>query len=135
MFSLISCQRYTDVEVIIENNTEHQIQIEAFHEGEKLEVLDIEPYDNYIVAQKFHPEDSHIYLFQDSPVDSVNIIFDSVKIIVQSCLENDLGLCPEVYRNILSFGLNYEYYELARLESQYLYFITEEDYDRAIPIN
>lgn len=152
---LTGCQGYWYVEVIVENTTGHNIKIEGFYtqvvfteeisegvyegfyEEVRSEVISIQPYDNYIQPQNFHPEDSrYYYLFLEEPIDSVYIIFDDERIIVQSCEEYELGLCGElVERNILAIGLYYAREDIDRKEYHFTYQITDEDYDRALPIN
>lgn len=155
MFFVFNGCTYWYVEVIVENTTEHNIKIEGFYtelvftneisegvyegsyEEVRSEVISIQPYASYIQAQNYHPEDSrYYYIFQEEPIDSVYIIFDDEKIIVQSCEEFELGLCGElVDRNILAIGVYYDREDINRKEYHYTYRITEEDYQRALPKN
>ncbi len=155
IFVFNGCSTYWHVQVIVENTTSHSIKIEGFYtevvyteeisegvyegfyEEVGSEVITIQPYGHYLQAQNFHPEDSrYYYLFLEYPIDSVYITFDEEKVIVQSCEEHELGLCGElVERNILAIGLYYDREDIDRKEYNFTYQITEEDYDRALPIN
>jgi hypothetical protein len=123
------------VEVIIQNESEHFIQIDAFFEGEAKEGFSIQPNEFHIVPQYFHPEDrTYVTLFEEYWIDSVTIKFNNERIIIQSCGAIELAVCPDIERNILLFEIYYEYEELGRKEGQYTYFIAEEDYNRALPM-
>lgn len=145
IFVFAACT-YSHVEVIVENTTEHDIKIKAYftedvygssNEEVRAEILSIQPYANYIRAQDYHPEDSrYYYLFLEQVIDSVYIIFDDEKRIVQSCKDYELGMCGElVERNILAIGIFYDREDISRKEYHFTYQITQEDYDRAKPIN
>jgi len=154
IFVFTGCSTYWHVQVIVENTTGHNIKIEGFYtevvfveeisdgiyegtyEEVRSEVISIQQYESYFQAQNFHPEDSRDYhLFIEEPIDSVFIIFDDEKVIVQSCGENELGICPElVERNILAISLYYDREDIGRKEYHFTYRIAEEDYNRALPI-
>lgn len=154
IFVFTGCSTYWHVQVIVENTTGHNIKIEGYYtevvfteeisegiyegtyEEVRSEVISMRPYENYIQPQDFHPEDSrYYYLFLEEPIDSVYIIFDNEKIIVQSCEEYELALCWDVERNILELGVYYEHEDIDRKEYHLTYRITEDDYNRALPIN
>lgn len=136
IITISACERLYFAEVIIQNDTEHFIQIDAFFEGEVIEGFSIQPNESYTVPQYFHPEDgTHVTLFEEYWIDSVTIKFNKERIIIQSCGADELALCPEIERNILLFDQNYVYEELGRKKLQYTYYITEEDYNRALPMN
>ena len=137
LITLSSCfLRPWYVEMIVENNTEHEVLIEGFYEGEEKEVIAIKPYDNYVHPQDIHPESRRPkQLFMDYHIDSVNIVFDNDKIIVQSCEKDFLQSCLDIERNILDYGLYYEYEDLGHKKERYTYTITKEDYERAVFID
>lgn len=133
--TISACERLYYAEVIVQNNTEHFIQIDAFFEGEAMEGFSVQPNESHIVPQHFHPEDgTYVTLFEENRIDSVTIKFNNERIIIQSCEEVYLDYC-DIERNIMLFDVYYEYEELGRKELQYTYFITEEDYNRALPMN
>ena len=133
VFVLSACQLLY-VEVIVVNNTDHHVEIKGFYEGVESEVIFIKPYESYVNPQYIDREGGpSVQLFHDYPIDSVNIIFEGVKIIVQSCQESELALCPDVERNILNFELMYELEDDGRNERRYIYTLTEDDYNNAIP--
>lgn len=135
IITIAACERLYYAEVIIQNNTEYYILIEANSKGEQLESIAIQPNDSYTVPQYYHPEDgTYVKLFEDDWIDSVIIKFNNERIIIQNCEASQLELCSEVERNILLFELYYEYEELGRKERQFTYYITKDDYQRAVPI-
>lgn len=134
LITISSCERLYYVEVIIQNDSEHFIKIDAFFKGEAKESFSVQAGERHVIPQYFHPEDNSIIIFEESYIDSVTIKFNSERIIIQSCEEIYLDYC-DIERNILLFDVYYEYEELGRKELQYTYYITEEDYNRALPIN
>jgi hypothetical protein len=136
IFLFTACQKLLYVEVIVENDTGHNIQIKAFYRGAELEEVSIEPHGSYVRPQYIDREGGpDIRLFQDYPVDSVIILFDNQKIIVQSCEQPELVYCYNIERNILNYSINYDHEDLGRKKLRYTYTITEEDYNNAVPID
>ena len=136
LLSFIACHKISDVDMVIKNNTNKNIQIEAFYEKEKMEVIAIKPFDSYIRPLRYSPEDGPaLRVFKTDLIDSVNIIFDNEKIIIQSCKEsNILDYCWDVERNILDYNQYYNYEDLGRKNYKYTYTITKEDYNNAVLI-
>ncbi|WP_340111656.1 hypothetical protein [Maribellus mangrovi] len=137
LFAFSACQKLSYYEIIVENITEHDIVIEAFHEKEKQEEIILKAFESYTNSQYIDIEGGPDFsLFQAYLIDSVNIIFDSEKIIIQSCGEPELSACWDVQRNILAYGEgeSYEYTEFGHKKYRYTYLITEEDYNNALPI-
>ena len=133
---LFSCSLRSYVEIIVENNTEYDVLIDGFYEGERIETISINSYDSYINSQYISPEEAlDEQLFKEYEIDSVNIIFNNEKIIVQSCEKDLLQSCCYVEKNILEFGVSYEYEDLGHKKNRYTYTLSEEDYERAVFID
>jgi hypothetical protein len=93
-------------------------------------VIEILPYNNSPVTEYIH-----------SSRDSVNIIFDEKKVIIQTC-KVDLGSCPEIEKNV-GFMINNTFSQRKsktrwiKRENQsgpFVLTFTKEDYDRATQI-
>ena len=133
ILALSSCLKLIYYEVVIENNTEHDIKIEGFYNEGEIEAISIKPYDSYVYPQYSAPKDSY-RLFQEC-IDSVYITFDNEKVIEQCCTYDDYdsGTCT-TEKDIIPSG-DYEREDLGYKELRYTYTITEEDYERAVFID
>ncbi|RIJ50117.1 hypothetical protein D1614_05060 [Maribellus luteus] len=131
---LFACEKISYYELAINNTTEHEIRIEAFFKQNELEVINIPANDIYTRSVSKEKNEDIPIIFSTSLIDSVNIIFDSVKIIIQNCDQSVLEYCPDVYRNILRLYDEYEKEIKGKDSYYYTYTITEEDYNNAVPI-
>jgi hypothetical protein len=146
---IISCDATYYYEFVIINDTSHSIKIEGFNNKFNtvdtiednllgpIESIDIKSKASFSVlkAKGYHAEPDNI--FQNFDIDSVNIVFNNEKIIIQFCESNYLRDC-NIERNILGFDTEYEKEKNGRSqrhdEYRYTYTITEEDYNNAVPI-
>ena len=132
IFIISSCSKSTSYFVFVENNTKYNVQIIGFYNAVKIDAILIEPYDVYFDRLIYYEEP--ILLFERyHKIDSVNIVFDSNKVIVQSCDLDELRFCSNIEQNILDFDLSYEYDK--KDNNSYTYVITDEDYERAVFID
>jgi hypothetical protein len=141
---LASCEKTWYDEFVIVNSTNHQVLIDAYDtdiESELIhESINIAPKGNYSIfkGNGFHGDIPGI--FKDDEIDSVRIVFDNNKVIIQSC-DYPSGVACEFSRNIMNFNNKEDYIVTKRGKSQgiqqyrYTYTITEEDYSNAVPIN
>ena len=107
-----ACKKLSTYEFVVTNSTEHLITIEAFYNGIvfsggiESEVIKIKPYESYTNIVLSGPEDNtEIGIFKTNLIDSVNIIFDDQRIIIQSCQETYLEFCTEIQK-IFYYGRN-----------------------------
>lgn len=135
LFVLTGCEKVWTVEQIIKNSTWHDIKIETYYEGKEREVITIAPNKSYTKTSIKEPRNTDdMFILQTWWIDSVNIIFDNKKIIIQSCNNSSLMSCPDVDRNIFRLGYEYDREEMGTRSIRYTYTITEEDYNNAVPI-
>lgn len=143
---IISCDATYYYEFVIINDTPYNIKIEGFNLKIKtadtarvklLETIDIKSKSSFSVlkAKGYHAEPDNI--FQNFDIDSVNIIFNNEKILIQFCENNYVRDC-DIERNILGFDTEYEKEKTGKFkgndEYRYTYTITEDDYNNAVPI-
>lgn len=146
---LTSCEKEYYWEYEIKNETNHNISITCYDRYNLnniryenifslAECINIEPNKNWSVIRLrgFQPDPSGI--FENWEIDSVNIVFDNQKVIVQFCNEyNFLELCP-IERNITAYDTEYKKVKTGRRsgenEYRFTYTITEEDYNNAVEI-
>jgi len=141
VFLFVTCgfscvQRYDTY--VIKNQTKHKIEINAFWTAGKtannkpvfIEAILINPLEYYEVKKGIGERIEDGGVFENRTTDSINMIFDSKRIVKYSCLSGNL--CTD-QRNILNYD---EYYDrdCKRVECTYTYTINEEDYENAIPI-
>lgn len=155
LLAMGSCETVYYYQYIIENQTDHLIRIEGYHRFDigyskdgiiktrnenllnTVEIIEIKPHSNYSVFKGlgFHSESQGI--FSNANIDSVNIIFNSQKILVQYCNEESLRSCI-IERNIMNIEDEYEKIKTGRSsgekEYSFTYIITEADYINALPI-
>ena len=149
MFFLTSCDKVYWHEFVVVNETPHFINIEGFDKDNTLtgtpedsakvptETIEVLPYSDYSI-EKIQGSDREIdNIFVSDKIFSVLIIFNENKAIVQFCPNNPIRFC-EIERNIFGFDSEYEKEKKERfkgnVEYRYTYTITEEDYNRAVPI-
>ncbi len=150
VFILIcGCEKEYYWEYVIQNETNTNVLIKGFDRfdwngnrlsnyNKSIESIEIEPYESFSVrrALGFQPDTEGI--FEDFEIDSVNIIFDNEKVIVQFCNEYSLRVC-ELERNIVAYETEYVRKKTGRSsnenEYRFTYTLTEEDYNNAVPMN
>jgi|PlaIllAssembly_1097288.scaffolds.fasta_scaffold323360_1 hypothetical protein len=146
---VISCDTTYYNKFVIINETPYNIKIEGVNRRSKttdkivvnalqpIEIIEIKPKSSFSVlkAKGYHAEPDDI--FQNFDIDSVNIIFNDEKILIQFCDNYYLRDC-EIERNILGFDTEYVKVKMGKSsghnEYRYTYTITEEDYNNAVPI-
>lgn len=127
------CEKVWTVEQIIKNDTGHDVVIKTYQEGKELESISISPSQNYAkISTKEHRNKDDVFIL-NSLADSVNIIFDNERLIIQSSTF-PLSICPDIVRNILCLSEEYEIKDTGAYSICYLYSITEDDFNNAIPI-
>ncbi len=148
MIMLYSCEKEYYWEYVIQNETNSEILIEGFDRfdwkgnrlinySNPLEEIDIKPDQNFSVRRGRGLDNEPLGIFENFEIDSVNIIFDNKKIIIQVCDEHALSIC-DFERNILAYDTEYKREKTGRSsgenEYRFIYTITEEDYNNAVPI-
>ena len=155
LLAMGSCETVYYYQYIVENQTDHLIRIEGYHRFDigyskdgiiktrnenllsTVEIITIKPHSKYSVFKGlgFHSEPQGI--FNNANIDSVNIIFNSQKILVQYCNEESLRYC-DIERNIMGIESEYVRRKIGRSsgekEYSFIYTITEADYNNALPI-
>jgi hypothetical protein len=148
VISLISFEKEYYWEYKIKNETSHSIKILGFdrfsylgirNEIIEAEIITIQPELSFSIVKSRGLYAQPLGIFQNWEVDSVNIVFDNRKVIVQFCNEYDiLELCP-VKRNITAYDTEYKKENTGKRsgenEYRFTYTITEEDYNNAVEID
>ncbi len=135
---LASCERTWYQEFVVINDTNHQVLIDAYdtdvESGLIHESFEIAPKGNYSIFKGtgFHPDVPGI--FKDGEIDSVRIVFNNNKVIIQRC-DARAGAACEFSRNIMNYNNRQDYTVTKQGNNRYkyTYIITEEDYDNAVP--
>lgn len=143
-FLFIGCEPMYTNKYIVRNETSHSINIQAYCRFgdadylQKPERIYIAPHSSYTVVKQagYHGDQEGIFVRYE--IDSVSILFDSTKVMVQFC-ENDLLKFCEVERNIMNIESEYVAKKIGRSsghnEYQFTYTITEGDYENATSID
>jgi hypothetical protein len=161
LLTMTSCEKAGYNQYVVQNGTDHSIRIEGYDRFQfvysngvqtstktrkkdfksTVEIIAIKPHDAYVVFKGtgFHGEPQGIFSYPDE-IDSVNIIFNNQKILVQYCDEESLksiNFC-DIERNIMNNEIEYEKTKIGRssseIEYNFTYTITEADYNNALPI-
>ena len=149
LFTLSSCEPVYYYEYVVKNETGRSVKIEGFDrintsydiEMDDVETIYIEANSFYSISKQMGYHAEFPGIFQSVQIDSVNIMFDNEKQIVQSCNQPELRIClDEVYRNIMNFESGDYVIEKTgrssgKIEYRYTYTLTEEDYERAVFID
>jgi hypothetical protein len=155
LLTMVSCEKVYYHQYVVQNKTDYSIRIEGYHRFDigyskdgriktrnenllsTVEIIDIKPNSEYAVFKGlgFHAEPQGI--FSNADIDSVNIIFNTQKILVQYCNEESLRGC-DIERNIMGIESEYVRRKIGRssgeIEYSFTYTITETDYNNALPI-
>jgi hypothetical protein len=118
----------------IKNDTEYTVNIMAYdrYYTDVVELIDditIEAYDNYYVERERSEVVVPKSVFAETNVDSVVITFNNSKRIIYIC-NDPLGSCIDEPRSIIYRFLYEQNYEDYR-GTDYIYTLTQEDYDNA----
>lgn len=156
LLGLGACETVYYYEYSIENETNHSIRIESYDRFEIIysndgltytktrnedylsvvEIININPNSNYSVFKGLGFVGEGQGIFGNVDIDSVNIIFDDQKALVQYCDEESLRNCY-FERNIMDLDTEYEKVKTGRssgeIEYRFTYTITEADYEKAVP--
>ena len=156
LLGLNACETVYYYEYSIENETNYSIKIEGYDRFEivysndgltntktrnndyltEVEIINIQPNSNYSVFKGLGFVAEGQGVFGNVGIDSVNIIFDNQKALVQYCDEESLRNCY-FERNIMNIDTEYERVETGRssgeIEYSFTYTITVADYERAVP--
>jgi hypothetical protein len=130
---LIGCAKPDTHTYTIENTTNKTIIVEAFavaHAKEMninpiyFEKFIIDPFSKYTVIKEVGGEDGEEEgLFKNTAIDSVNIVFDSKKIIKYKCVNQ---ACNDK-RNLINYLTYYER-KCDKQDCIFTFILTEEDY-------
>jgi hypothetical protein len=143
LFALIACESVWYDQYVIKNETSHIVKIIGYYTNtvgplRKPDTIVIQQKGEYLTFRQvgFHRESGTI--FRDSDLDSIYIVFDNKKSIVQKCEGNQqsklLAFC-NITKNILltnSFVAEPMTQRKGDKKGEkYTYYITEADYIRA----
>jgi hypothetical protein len=129
--------------VYIYNNSKYNLTLEAFQKGKLLKTILIDALKKNESFINTKSSDSFFGIY-GSEIDSVNIKFNSTRIIIQYCNGKNLSFCPDIERNILLeyskqnnggstiFSLDKEKCKVLKKPIEISF--DQSDYDRAIPI-
>lgn len=157
LLSLGACETVYYYEYSIENETNHSIRIEGYdrfgivysNDGltytktrnedylSEVEIINISPNSNYSVFKGLGFVGEGQGIFGNVDIDSVNIIFNDQKALVQYCDEESLRNCY-FERNLMNIDTEYEKVKTGRssgeIEYSFTYTLTETDYANAVPL-
>lgn len=127
------CEKVWTVEQIIENSTGHDIMIKTYdQQGRELEAVTIAPNKSYTQTSIKEPRNTDDFFLLKYWADSVNIIFDNEKLIIQTSSYSLINCPYTIDRNIMCLN-EYEKEDMGTHSIRYTYTITEADYERAVP--
>ncbi len=142
------CEKDYYWEYKIINQTGYPIQMEGYdcinlsnnarngNVEDSKEVIRIEASGIFTVTRARGINSEPTGIFDNMGIDSVNIIFDSERIIIQYCELTSLSDCT-IPGNIAGYETAYEKIKTGRStgenEYRFIYTITEEDYNYAVP--
>lgn len=144
LFLVQSCiieTEYTN-QYVLQNETLHSIKIQAYYRRdsaylEKSERIFIPPNGSYTVDKQTGYHREPLGVFNRWEIDSISIIFDNEKLLVQSCDSGSLSFC-KMERNLMDFDSEYEVKKIGRSsgenEYRFTYTFTEKDYEKAVNI-
>lgn len=144
-----SCDVTYSDEFVVLNDSNYDVRIEAYdcigadtqnetlrrNDDFKKEVIEVKKGASYKVIHdtRGYSGFSSWSPFAEADVDSVVIIFNNERILIQSCSLIRLTDC-EIERNMTDYENEYTREKRNRKEYRYTYTITNEDYDRAVAI-
>jgi hypothetical protein len=146
-----SCEVTRSDEFVIQNDSSYDLKIEAYdcvgidqpndtlkrNEDLKKEEIEIGRGRSYKVE---HENRGYLYAqpnyspFAEAEVDSIVIVFNNERILIQSCNTSIRLSDCDVERNMADYENEYTREKRNRKEYRYTYTITNEDYDRAVAI-
>jgi hypothetical protein len=148
LLALISCQACMDnvenycVNVLIHNKTAYNLKIEGFKKGKSIKTIEIAPQETDEKLINALGLDTFLGI-SGSQIDSVALIFNNNKVIVQYCNGKSLGFCDNITKNI-ELGFDNQFiggaYKILKKNGCKVYkkpieiTFDQSDYDRAVPI-
>lgn len=141
-----SCEKAWYDDWIISNNTEYLVAVYAYDTDREDDLFDasfvIQPNSEYKVLKGNRGRNRESQGIINWEVDSVAIIFDNERIIIQTCdyeYGDDslrFGAACQFPRNIMDYNNREDYIktEINRKSWRFTYTITQADYERAVPI-
>ncbi len=141
MRSCIIETEYTN-QYVLQNETSHSIKIQAYYRLdilylEKSERIFILPHGSYTVDKQAGYHSEPLGVFNRWEIDSISIVFDEEKLLVQYCDSGPLSFC-KLERNLMDFDAEYDTKKIGRSsgkdECRFTYTFTENDYEKAVNI-
>jgi hypothetical protein len=141
-FIVPGLELYINKTYIVKNSTNYKVQIRAFYKSKKYDEINLGTKQSLVKNIKDSSLRSIFSTEQFGYRDSILIIFDEKKAILQYCVNiTDANACPQIEKRI--HDLSRKEYKYGRSNVNYrkkssrvtsCYEITNEDYDRAVPI-
>jgi hypothetical protein len=131
-----------DKTYIVKNSTNYKVQIRAYYKSKKYDEINLGTKQSLVKNIKDSSLRSIFSTEQFGYRDSILIIFDEKKAILQYCVNiTDANACPQIEKRIhdlsrkeYKYGRSNVNYRKKSSRVTYCYEITNEDYDRAVPI-
>lgn len=148
-FLILGCEKQYFWSYVVINETDHKIVISGYDRidmnnirfdspDSSLEQITIQPFGQFEILRTRGIGGDPLGIFDNMGIDSVAILFNNEKMLVQKCDEPSLIFCNSVPRNITDYENVYERVKTGRSsgenEYRFTYTITEEDYNNALPI-
>ena len=146
---LMGCEKEYNWEYVILNETSYTITIKGFDRIDlndrrlteingSAETIVIQPFQKYEITRARGLHGDPLGVFENMGIDSVSIIFNIEKILIQQCDEPSLTVCSNIIKNVTDYDNEYKKEKTGRSsgenEYRFTYTITEEDYNNAVPI-
>jgi hypothetical protein len=146
---LIGCEKEYYWEYVILNETSSTITITGYDRidlnnkrlteiNSSVETIVIQPFKKFEATRARGLNGDPLGIFENMGIDSVNIVFNTEKMIIQHCEEPSLTVCGSIVKNITDYDNDYEKVKTGRSskenEYRFTYTITQEDYNNAVPI-
>jgi len=143
IFFLCSCEKSWYHEYVIINDTDYNVTISAYDTDVNptfnSDVITINPGSSYSVLKGNGLNADYHGVFTIGEIDSVVIIFNNERSIIQTC-NFEYGDACKFDRNIMDYNNESDFVKTKKGKSQgkqeyrFTYTITEEDYNNAVPI-
>lgn len=135
-----SCTKHSYDEWVILNNTEYLVAVYAYDTNSEDDLNDesfvIQANSEYKVIKIISPPRDWEFpgIFKYPVIDSVVIIFNNERIIIQTCEYGDGAAC-QFPRNIMDHDNREDYIktDINRNSYRFTYTLTQADYERAVP--
>ncbi len=146
---LMGCEKVYYWEYVILNKTSYTITIKGYDRIDlnykrlteingSAETIVIQPFQKYETTRARGLNGDPLGVFENMGIDSVNIIFNNEKILIQQCDEPSLTVCSNIIKNVADYDNEYTKEKTGRSsgenEYRFTYTLTEEDYNNAVPI-